>query len=499
MVGRSGKTMLPPALLLLVYGVHVAYQLHDTGRWMVDDAFISFRYAENLVDGLGLVFNAGERVEGYTNLLWVLLLALCHGLGLSTPLAAQTLGVLAGGGAVLVLHRLASALRRDQLSGGVVALFAPAMLACSHNFVLWSLSGMETTLFTLLIVAGYLPVLSGQPTSRRAATAGALLALASLTRPDGALLAVCAAGCWLARHRRLDRRLALVLGLPLACVAAHLAFRLGYYGHPFPNTFYAKVGLGLSQLERGLEYLQSYAATYTWYLPLVLLAPVGRRHRAALGAALAVVLIYAGYLVYAGGDGLIGYRLVLPVVPLILLLLQAGLDRLLGWGQATGQRHLAAAVILLAMLGCLANAGYQTFGGQVHQLVQEDRVVKCGEPIGRYFKHHGKPGQVLAVNTAGSIPYHARALVAIDMLGLTDEHIAHKQMPDFGHGAVGHEKFDGAYVISRRPDYLVFGFSCNTLGEFPGDRQVKAQPGFGRYVRRLVQHEGYHFTYWQRQ
>ena len=40
-----------------------------------DDAFISFRYAENLANGQGLVFNPGERVEGYSNPLWTVLFA----------------------------------------------------------------------------------------------------------------------------------------------------------------------------------------------------------------------------------------------------------------------------------------------------------------------------------------------------------------------------------------------------------------------------------------
>jgi hypothetical protein len=69
-------------------------ELHFAG-WMDDDAFISFRYARNLVRGAGLVFNPGERVEGYTNFLWTVLLAGLHGLGADLPRAARVLGVLA--------------------------------------------------------------------------------------------------------------------------------------------------------------------------------------------------------------------------------------------------------------------------------------------------------------------------------------------------------------------------------------------------------------------
>ena len=61
-------------------------------RFVIDDAFISFRYAQNLNDGHGLVFNPGERVEGYSNLLWVLLTAFGMKLGLTRLLWARILG-----------------------------------------------------------------------------------------------------------------------------------------------------------------------------------------------------------------------------------------------------------------------------------------------------------------------------------------------------------------------------------------------------------------------
>jgi len=60
--------------LLVIHGL--------TFGFVVDDAFISFRYAQNLLDGHGLVFNPGEQVEGYSNLLWILLTSFGMKLGL---------------------------------------------------------------------------------------------------------------------------------------------------------------------------------------------------------------------------------------------------------------------------------------------------------------------------------------------------------------------------------------------------------------------------------
>src|SRR5262245_37848737 len=62
-------------------------------RWTTDDAFISFRYAQNWLDGLGLVFNAGERVEGYTNFLWTVWSALGLALGFDAAAWANAWGL----------------------------------------------------------------------------------------------------------------------------------------------------------------------------------------------------------------------------------------------------------------------------------------------------------------------------------------------------------------------------------------------------------------------
>ncbi|HMJ10771.1 MAG TPA: hypothetical protein VK524_05155, partial [Polyangiaceae bacterium] len=75
-------------------------------RTLFDDAFISFRYAQNLVHGRGLVFNVGERVEGYTNFLWVLVLAGAGRLGFDIVRCATVLGIVFGAAAVVATERL---------------------------------------------------------------------------------------------------------------------------------------------------------------------------------------------------------------------------------------------------------------------------------------------------------------------------------------------------------------------------------------------------------
>src|SRR5688572_25239317 len=150
--------------------------------WSCDDAFISFRYAENLVDGLGLVFNAGERVEGYTNFAWTLLIAAGMQLGFDPVPFTRWLGL---GCYAATLALLLGASRRAS-GGGLWLPIAALGLALNPHAQLFATCGLETPLFTLLVTLLLLLAACG----RRAATfalAGAIGTLAAMTRPDGLL------------------------------------------------------------------------------------------------------------------------------------------------------------------------------------------------------------------------------------------------------------------------------------------------------------------------
>ncbi len=141
------------ALALGLYG-YLAYSMEFTQ----DDAYISYRYARNLVEGVGLVYNPGEYVEGFTNLLWTLLVAAGLAVGLEAKAVAPALG-LASGVALLVATfgyaRTGLARQRAWL-----AALAPALVLCSTAFPRWSTSGMETRLFGFLVLGAALLVWS---------------------------------------------------------------------------------------------------------------------------------------------------------------------------------------------------------------------------------------------------------------------------------------------------------------------------------------------------
>ena len=140
-------TRLAPGLFLacLVAFSWQCYR-HNTTQ---DDTYISLVYAKHLAMGEGLVFNPGERVEGYTNFLWTLVLALPHIAGLDAVWTAKALGYLA---ACATFFLLFWHVRRQRPDAHPLAhLPAPALLATCGAFAFWALSGMETALFAFLL------------------------------------------------------------------------------------------------------------------------------------------------------------------------------------------------------------------------------------------------------------------------------------------------------------------------------------------------------------
>ena len=311
-----------PWLALLAYLAYIS-------RFFVDDAFISFRYARNLLEGHGLVWNPGERVEGYSNFLWVLKLAAIWAVTgvppedaawwLSVAYTAATLGAMAWWA-----WRLPGLRER-----GLVWWMALALLCSSATFALWtSGGGLETRQFTFFVLLAVVALTAHRGSRRGLAVASLSLALASLTRPEGPLIAACCFAWWAAQEaasagvkprdgggvkawalgvvRRMDWRGALWLALPFALiVGAHFLWRYSYYGEWLPNTYYAKfvrpwwdVGLrylGAAALETGLYLLLPLAAWGAW-------ARWRERRDLAYGLPLLIIAPHAAHIARVGGD-----------------------------------------------------------------------------------------------------------------------------------------------------------------------------------------------------
>ncbi|HSG99047.1 MAG TPA: hypothetical protein VLB27_03295, partial [candidate division Zixibacteria bacterium] len=350
-------------VVALLFGLSQAV----THTWLCDDAFISFRYAQNLAAGLGLVYNAGEFVEGYSNFLWTVILALGIRFGASPEALSQVLGVASFVAAAVTLAWFSW--RRRGLRGGLFLPLAACAFLIQRDAQVFATGGLETGFVALLITIAFASLALAR-NRRSYLIAGTALGVAALTRMDTLAIAAGAVACqWLCRRETLRPMLWLTAPVALLFVPYWLA-RFFAYGYILPNTYYAK-SADLSWWSQGLEYLALYLKTYPALalIPVIVLTialrttrngstkaslPVSRAElrggRFPLWLALAMSLPYTLLIVKVGG-GFMFARLLIPITPLALVALEEGALALL----RSRAGKIAVAVALIALLAVRIN------------------------------------------------------------------------------------------------------------------------------------------------
>ncbi|MEM7136558.1 MAG: hypothetical protein AAF500_08265 [Myxococcota bacterium] len=473
-----------------VWGIAAALLWVHTRSYPVltyDDAFISLRYTQRLLEGHGLTWTDGPPVEGYSNLLWVLGCAGLTFLGVSliaTPVVLGLVSAVAALGAVVVAF--APATWRDTLPAFTGSMF----LALSGPVALWAVSGLEGCLVAALLGWALVllrPLAAGTDDPGRAWGAGVLLALLCLTRPDGPLFTAVACVFLVGYLRTWGalRQAARVALIPAVAVLGQVAFRWNYYGDWLPNTARAKLALTATRASSGLTCLADAAsASYALWIPAALAIVVAwrdpkRRPRIALVGSLLVA--WTGYAATVGCEPY-GFRMLIPTFVLLAFLVsevadwlehQGARGRLLGW---------IVALAALALFSATQRAEPNIVIARQKRPPTTERAAALGRTLATGF---GDDDPLLAVDAAGAIPYHS-GFRALDMLGLNDEHIGRNHDDSFGTGLQGHELGDGDYVLSQEPDLIVSG----TLGtgglRYAGGRQMRGDPRFTDGYQRVL-------------
>ena len=404
-------------------------------RFIQDDAFISFRYARNLVEGKGLVWNPGEHVEGYTNFLWTMMIAGGMKLGLDPVAFSEILGLICFGFTLVFTYKLAGlVVSRDW------SLLTVILLGTNYSFSAYATGGLETQLQALIFTATmYLlfGVMKGDRKYSTIASLSLLLSIALLTRLDSAILAVVvipvALFCILKEKAAMQEKVIkeLLLVLPLtAIISAWFAWKLAYYGDILPNTYYAKA-VGATDPIRGLWYIYSFLTEY-WLAAFLLLGAVAIwiKRNSQMSVLLTFIVLWLAYIVKVGGD-FMEYRVLMPVLPCMMLIVV----RSIAWlGQARGVRIALVSMILagsllfgirssqsslnaISSLNVYDIESIQQLQGHLTDPTSDWEAVGkvLGESLGRDVR--------IAVLPAGAIPYYS-GLPAVDMRGLNDKWIA---------------------------------------------------------------------------
>jgi arabinofuranosyltransferase len=399
--------------LAALYASHV---LRQYGGPTIDDAGITYAYADNLGHGRGLRLTAGEApVEGFSNFLEVLLLAPAALLGADLDRAAKGLNVLAAtlalAGLCLLVYRRARPRWRPV---AVVPLLLPY---CWPGFNYWISAGLEGGLLCALQIATVLSLCSG-----RDGALGVSAGLLAWTRPEGIVY-----GALAVVPPALARRWRAILILA-AFAAALLATRLALFGGVLPNTYWAKVPVHVDRYW-GAVYLQRFLAARGFYfwsaLPvLAFLSPATRRPAAVALAQLA----FACYFPYqVGGDWMREFRFMQPVMGPLSALCALGLVALAS-GTLPAPLHRPArqlAALAVALLPPLVVA-LSLWSSHAAQAISAGRDVdlKTLSTIAARYREIGRlaglPGRPLVAEVdVGGLAYRG-GLEVLDLTGLTD-------------------------------------------------------------------------------
>jgi arabinofuranosyltransferase len=523
--------------LLLALPAAVLLDLSLRRLWL-DDPWISFRYAANLASGHGLVFNPGERVEGFSNPSWTLLLALVIAVHLPALAMAKLFGIALHVLTLVLLWRLLS--RRTGSDAGVSGVEGPGwtdrlaaavalLIVTSSSWVaLWAVAGLETPLYVAALVAAVAASASGRPR-----LAAALLLLAALTRIEGILAGLAFLALLARRPSELRQNLA-VPGILLGGFALSMLARLVYYGHLLPNSYVDKSGLPLGQAwHGGLSYLHGslirVGGSTNWMATVLpagegfsdavkvclLVSAAGLltawwrvRGPLAVAVTLAAAVAETSLVIalFSGGDWMPGGRFLVPVLVLGAIPLGYGAGKAARWmagaGRLVALRAAAAAAALVLAVPALVIwtagqhhdvANYLARFDQPAQRAPRTALDPSGvlgsfssrnpryEALARWLDANAAPGSLVAIEEAGLVPYLTPQLRYLDLFGLTDPVIAR------GTGRPPFDKHDNTYVLDRRPSLVVtWGQPLGQGFRSAHQRTLLADPRFRAHYRQVL-------------
>jgi arabinofuranosyltransferase len=478
---------------------------------LIDDAYISLRYARNFAEGHGLVFNIGERVEGYTCFLWVWLLGIMKRTfsGADLPQLAKTLSVGFGVLSLLTISRLAEYMGSGTWRSGTSLSrnipFSLMLVAIYFPFVFWSFSGMETSFYLVWMVGSVYFFCRYLLEDNRRLTnlllASLLLVFAAMTRPETYVIPLCNLGFIWYRDRKTWPKEALTFVTPfLAIFLPYFVWRYRYYGYLFPNTYYAKVGGGTPDLSlHGMSYLLNGVIPHLIFIAFILSKAIRRRKSLRLNDyyLMTLLVIWLGTTIYTGGDHFSELRFFVYMLPFMYLLI---FDEIAALADYVGSRLTAprasvrSRILRVGMMFVICLASflvvfyYNSLGADSSQRLGR-HLAERWALLGEWLEETTGSNDSVATPVVGAIGYYCNRTI-IDMLGIVDSSIAHSAAAGLGRGPKDHERFNTEYVLSRNPKYIyVMPFQATEQAFLGTTSWIPAVED----LKRFFPHQGYQY------
>jgi arabinofuranosyltransferase len=464
-LSKTWQLFILSSITAIVLFAHASYYY----PFLSDDALISLRYAARLLDGEFLTWNNGEYVEGYSNLLWILMNAALALFGIDLIVSVRLLGFIS----VLMIPVLFFYDRIFKQGKTIDDLWLGAIYySFAAPISVWAIGGLEQPVLMLLFAFSLylIPRFFADSSNPKNILLLALaFSLMILTRPDTPLFIVAFVLTFILHGSPSQKSqkiipLIKILSFPIATFIGQLAFRMFFYKDFLPNTAYVKITPSGNHLLNGLEYV--FGALF-FMLPFSIFAFKQLFSSSKLKSnpsylyILIFLVLYFPYLIFIGGDVFPAYRHMGVVIVAFFWLILDSNHQIMSFLSRFDRFSGKAIKPILISCFVLLFIGLQ-FVNTPSRRAKHERWEWIGKELGINLKQTFTVAQPLvAVTAAGCIPYWSE-LPALDMLGLNDKHIAKNRPIDVGDGMLGHELGDADYVLSRKPDLIIFN-----IGTYP--------------------------------
>ncbi len=453
------------------------------GPRTVDDAYITFRYAQNIIDGSGMVYNPGERVLGTTTPIYSFTMAILGsalgGIDAPYPWIALLVNTIADVLTAILLIRLGQSLGHRRAGYATAFIWAIAPMS-----VTFAIGGMETSVFVCLMIATFYFYSKGS-----LVPASLMASLSLLTRPD-ALLFILPLGLDRLRRAIFVRQSSLRERISFNEVAVFalptllwVAFAFLYFGNPLPNSIAAKTAAYLLPREAALvRLLQHYATPFlghlafgrAWIILGVILFPIvfglgalrAIRKNNSSWAILAYPWIYM--IAFSIANPLIFRWYLTPPLPVYFLGIFMGVERI----AQDIKRPLLTSVVAVVAFALTAN------GWTLHPDHGPDRpapemaYIKLElmyEEVGRELKNKIASDETLAAGDIGALGYFSSARI-LDTVGLITPQVAHYYPLPESYYEINYAIAPNL-ILDYKPDYLV-------ILEIYGRHELIGEPEF---------------------
>jgi len=442
---------------------------------IAEDAFIGFRYSCNLAEGYGLVFNIGKHVEGYSNFLWIVLLAgINRFLCMDIPTTARIIGGILSFFVVLISYKITWRLTKNLH----ISLLTVLVIGSIGAYASWGLSGLENPLFAVWFMLAIASAFD-----KHWWITSIYLLLMSLTRIDGVVFIppfLIFAYIYTPKTERVKTLTRLVVPF-FVIYLIYTIWRISYFGYFIPNTVAAKnCSSILYRIFNGVRYISNYFVTYGTLIILFIAAfnafitavvkkidtiSIKKVYTALketfLPEEVLLLLVtgtYICFIIFIGGDWMPTGRFLYVIIPPFVIL-----------GLSLWQRHIketflqlnskiGISLFFIACIICFYNS-FLVYDHIPEVRVWKNQITGLAE-IGQWLNSSLPESTIVAVTANGSLSYHSK-LPTIDMHGLTDEHIGRKGKR-LSRGVSGQTTRDYEYVVSQKPQIVVYsggGFS----------------------------------------